>query len=59
MLAPARAARDRLPGRWLLLVVVTGYAVASVALVLGISTPTTYPAVSNAAAGVALAAGLG
>ena len=59
VLAPARVARDRLPGRWLLLVVVTGYAVASVALVLGISTPTTYPAVSTAAAGLALAAGLG
>ena len=59
MLAPARPARDRLPGRWLLLVVVTGYAVASVGLVLTISTPTSYPAVSTAAAGVALVAGLG
>ena len=55
----ARAARDRLPGRWVLLVVVTGYAVASVGLVLTISTPTSYPAVSTAAAGVALVAGLG
>ena len=59
VLAPARPARDRLPGRWLLLVVVTGYAVASVGLVLTISTPTSYPAVSTAAAGVALVAGLG
>jgi signal transduction histidine kinase len=48
-----------LPGRWVLPVVVTGYAVASVGLVLTISTPTSYPAVSTAAAGVALVAGLG